>query len=143
VGLMQHLEHSNPDPAYENFLARKRFNSWAGTLPGNSDLVTVPKVWAEFFIGLLLRSDSFEWSKKFLTLDAISALVEPSMETVSLLIPPKCLPPPSQELHVEQQSPSALEAASKQKEPIIFETEVRRSVRLREKAKVFKNCSKT
>lgn len=27
VDLMQHLEHSNPDPAYEDFLARKRFNS--------------------------------------------------------------------------------------------------------------------
>jgi hypothetical protein len=91
VGLMQHLEHSTSDPAYEDFLARKRFNSWAGILSGNSDLVTVPKVWAAFFMGLLLRSDSFEWAKKFLTSDVVSALVEPSMETVSLLIPPKCL----------------------------------------------------
>jgi hypothetical protein len=104
VGLMQHLEQSIPDPAYEDYLARKCLNSWADIFPCNSDLVTVPKVWAAFFMGLLLRSDSFDWAKKFLTSGAISALVEPSMETVSLKIPPKCLPPPSQELHVEPQS---------------------------------------
>jgi hypothetical protein len=63
------------------------------------------------------------------------------METVSLKIPPKCLPPPSQELHVEPQSPTAAEAVTKQKQPIMVETEVRRSVRLREKARGFKNCS--
>jgi hypothetical protein len=143
VGLMQHLEHSTSDPANEDFLARKRFNSWSGILSGSLDLVTVPKVWAAFFMGLLLRSDSFEWAKKFLTSGAVSALVEPSMETVSLLIPPKCLPPPSQEPHVEQQSPHASEAVSKQKQPIVVEMEVRRSARLREEARGFKNCSRT
>jgi hypothetical protein len=121
VGLMQHLEQSIPDPAYEDYLARKCLNSWADIFPCNSDLVTVPKVWAAFFMGLLLRSDSFDWAKKFLTSGAISALVEPSMETVSLKIPPKCLPPPSQELHVEPQSPTAAEAVSKHKQPIMVE----------------------
>jgi hypothetical protein len=39
-------------------------------------------VWAAFFMGLLLRPNSFDWTKKFLTSGALSALVEPSMETV-------------------------------------------------------------
>jgi hypothetical protein len=36
----------------------------------------------------------------------------------------------------------ASEAVSKQKQPIVVETEVRRSARLREKARGFKNCSR-
>jgi hypothetical protein len=43
-------------------------------------------------MGLLLRTDSFKWAKKFLLSGAIFAFVEPSMETVSIKIPPKCLP---------------------------------------------------
>jgi hypothetical protein len=82
VGLMQHLEQSIPDPAYEDYLARKRLSSWADIFPCNSDFVTVPKVWAAFFMGLLLRPNSFDWTKKFLTSGTLSALVEPSMETV-------------------------------------------------------------
>lgn len=84
VGFMQHVDLPNSDPAYEDFLARKLFGSWANVLPGNLDLVTIPKLWANFFMGLLLKPDSFDWAKKFLTLDAVTMLVEPNMETVSL-----------------------------------------------------------
>jgi hypothetical protein len=44
VGLMQHLEQSIPDPAYEDYLARKRLRSWADIFPYDSALVIVPKV---------------------------------------------------------------------------------------------------
>jgi hypothetical protein len=84
VGFMQHVDHPNSNPTYEDFLARKLFGSWASVLPGNSDLVTIPKVWANFFMGLLLKPNSFDWAKKFLTSDAVTLLVEPNMETVSL-----------------------------------------------------------
>ena len=82
VGFMQHLEQPNHDPAYEDYLARKRLSSWADLFPTNSELVPVPKVWAAFFMGLLLRPDYFEWAKKFLMSGAISAFIEPNMETV-------------------------------------------------------------
>jgi hypothetical protein len=48
VGLMQHLEQSNPDPAYADYLARKRLTSWVDLFPANPDFVSVPKVWAVF-----------------------------------------------------------------------------------------------
>jgi hypothetical protein len=64
---------------------------------------------------LLLRPDSFEWAKKFLLSGAISAFVEPNMETVSIKIPSKCLPPPSQESHVEPHSPLPAEAVNRNK----------------------------
>lgn len=44
VGFMQHVDLPNSDPAYEDFLARKLFGSWANVLPGNLDLVTIPKL---------------------------------------------------------------------------------------------------
>jgi hypothetical protein len=43
VGLMQHLEQSNPNLAYEDYLARKRLTSWADLLPANSDFVCAQK----------------------------------------------------------------------------------------------------
>jgi hypothetical protein len=64
VGLMQHLEQSTPDPAFEDYMARKCFSSWADLVPDNADSVSVPKVWAAFFMGLLLKPDSFDWAKK-------------------------------------------------------------------------------
>jgi hypothetical protein len=82
VGFMQHLEQPNHDPTYEDYLARKRLSSWADLFPTNSELIHVPKMWAAFFMGLLLRPDYFEWAKKFLMSGAISAFVEPNMETV-------------------------------------------------------------
>jgi hypothetical protein len=67
-------------------------------VPPNSDLIPMPKLWAAFFMGLLLRPDSFEWAKKFLLSGALSVFTEPNMETVPIKIPSKCLLPPSQEL---------------------------------------------
>jgi hypothetical protein len=142
VGLLQHLEQSNPDLAYEDYLARKCLTSWTDLFPANSDFVSVPKVWVAFFTSLLLRPDSFDWAKKFLMLGVISALIEPSIETVSIKIPPKCLPLPSQDLHVEPQSLIRAAAVNRKKQPIMVDTEVRRSARLREKARGFKNCSR-
>jgi hypothetical protein len=33
VGLILHLEKSNPDPAFEEYMARKRSSSWADLFP--------------------------------------------------------------------------------------------------------------
>jgi hypothetical protein len=44
VGLMQHLEQSTPDPSFEDYMARKRFSSWADLFPDNVGFVPVPKV---------------------------------------------------------------------------------------------------
>jgi hypothetical protein len=43
---------------------------------------------------------------------------------------------------VEPQSPIPVEAANRKKQPVMVDTEVRRSARLREKARGFKNCSR-
>jgi hypothetical protein len=105
VGLMLHLEQSNPDPAFDEYMARKRSSSWADLFPDNDGSVSVPKVWVAFFMGLLIRPDSFDWARKFLLSGAISAVVMPNMDTISIKIPSKCLLPPSQDTHVEPQSP--------------------------------------
>jgi hypothetical protein len=75
VGFMHHLEQPNLDPSYEDYLARKRLSSWADLFPTNSEFIPVPKMWDAFFMGLLLRSDSFEWAKKLLLSGAISTFV--------------------------------------------------------------------
>jgi hypothetical protein len=92
-------------------------------------------------MGLLMRPDSFDWARKFLLSGAISAFVEPSMDTISIKIPSKCLPPTSQDSHVEPQSPSLAKAALRKRQPIIVDTAVRRSAMLRENAKGFKTCT--
>jgi hypothetical protein len=141
VGFMQHLEQPNHDPTYEDYLARKCLSSWAEMFPTNSEFIHVPKMRVAFFMGLLLRLDSFEWAKKFLLSGAISAFVEPNMETVSIKIPSKCLAPPSQESHVEPQSPLPVDAVNRKKQSILVNIEVRRSARLQGKARGFKSCS--
>jgi hypothetical protein len=98
--------------------------------PTNSEFIPVPKMWAAFFMGLLLRPDSFEWAKKFLLSGSLSAFVEPNMETVPIKIPSKCLLPPSEELHKESQSPSPADVVNRKKPSILVDTEVRRSARL-------------
>jgi hypothetical protein len=45
VGLMLHLDQTVPDPALEDFLARKRSSSWAGLFPDNGDSVSILKIW--------------------------------------------------------------------------------------------------
>jgi hypothetical protein len=141
VGCMQHFEQPIHDPAYEDYLARKHFSSWAEMFPTNSEFIRVPKMWAAFFMGLLLRSYSFEWTKKFLLSGALSAFVEPNMETVPIKIPSKCLLPPSQELHKESQFASPADVVNRKKHSILVDTEVRMSARLREKARGFKSYS--
>jgi hypothetical protein len=141
VGFMTHLNQPSQDPTYEDFLAKKHFSSWAKLCPTPSaDLISVPKLWAAFFMGLVMRLDSFEWARKFLLLEALSAFMEPNMETVPFKIPPKCLLPPSQDSLVEAQSPVTSVAVNRKKRAALVNTEVRRSARLREKAKGFKPC---
>jgi hypothetical protein len=53
VGYMTHLDQPSQDPAYEDFMARKCFSSWAELCSPNADLISVPKLWAAFFMGLL------------------------------------------------------------------------------------------
>jgi hypothetical protein len=135
------LEQSTPDPAFEDYMARKCFSSWADLFPDNAGFVSVPKVWAAFFMGLLMRSDSFVWARKFLLSGAISAFVNPNMDTISIKIPSKCLPTPSQDSHDEPQSPSLAKAALRKRQPIMVDTAVRRSARLRAKARGIKTCT--
>jgi hypothetical protein len=141
VGLMLHLNQTIPDPAFEDFMARKRSSSWADLFPDNDGSVSVPKVWAAFFMGLLMRPDSFDWARKFLLSGAISAFVAPSMDTISIRIPSNCLPPPSQDSPAKPQSSPQSETTSRKRQPISVDTTVRRSARLRAKAKGFKNCT--
>jgi hypothetical protein len=91
-------------------------------------------------MGLLMRPDSFEWAKKFLLSGALSAFMEPNMETMPIKIPPKCLLPPNQDPLVDAQSTVTSEAVNKKKRASLVDTEVRRSARLREKTKCFKSC---
>jgi hypothetical protein len=79
-------------------------------------------------------------STKLLLSGALSAFIEPNMETVPIKIPSKCLLPPNQELQEDAQSPVPTEAVNRKKRTILVDTEVRRSARLREKAKGFKPC---
>jgi hypothetical protein len=141
VGLMLHLDQTIPDPAFEDFMARKCSSSWADLFPDNDGSVSVPKVWAAFFMGLLMRSDSFDWARKFLLSGAISAFVAPSMDTISIRIPSNCLPPPSQDSPAKPQPSPQSEATSRKRQPISVDTTVRRSARLRAKANGFKNCT--
>ncbi|PWZ30189.1 hypothetical protein Zm00014a_030490 [Zea mays] len=90
---MTHLNQPSQDPAYDDFLARKRFSSWAELCPPSADLISVPKLWVAFFMGLLMRPDSFEWARKFLLSGAHSAFMEPNMETIPIKIPPQMLAP--------------------------------------------------
>jgi hypothetical protein len=139
--LFKDISWSIPDPAFEDYMARKCSSSWADLFPENVGLVSVPKVWAAFFMGLLIKPDSFDWARKFLLSGAISAFVEPSMDTIPIKIPSKCLLPSSQDTHVEPQSPSPTKAALRKRQPIMVDTAVRRSAKLRAKAKGFKTCS--
>jgi hypothetical protein len=70
----------------------------------------------------------------------LSAFMEPNMETVPFKIPPKCLLPPNQDSLVEAQSPVTSATVNRKKRAGLVDTEVRRSSRLREKAKGFKPC---
>ena len=138
---MLHLDQTIPDPAFEDFMARKRSSSWADLFPDNDGSVSIPKVWAAFFMGLLMRPDSFDWARQFLLSGAISAFVAPSMDTISIRIPSNCLPPPSQDSPAKPQPSPQSEATSRKRQPISVDTTVRRSARLRAKAKGFKNCT--
>jgi hypothetical protein len=109
VGLMLHLDRTIPDPAFEDFLARKRSSSWADLFPDNDGSVSVPKIWAAFFMGLLMRPDSFDWARKFLLSGAISAFVAPSMDIISIRIPS----PPSQDSPAKPQLPPQSETTPK------------------------------
>jgi hypothetical protein len=140
MGFMTHLNQPSQDRACDDFLARKRFSSWAELCPPSADLIFVPKLWAAFFMGLLMRPHSFEWARKFLLSGALSAFMEPGMETIPIKIPPKCLFPPCLDSPVEALSPVTSAAVRRKKCAALVDIEVRRSARLREKAKGFKPC---
>jgi hypothetical protein len=53
---MLHLEQLIHDPAYDDYMAKKRLSSWAEMFPTNSDFIPVPKMWAAFFMGRILLS---------------------------------------------------------------------------------------
>jgi hypothetical protein len=85
------------DPVLLSHLERKRnaqfYMIWARYFaPADSSVtsVQVPKKWASFFLSNLMHEDSFSWSKKFLSSDIPSALLEPETETHPFVIPRKC-----------------------------------------------------
>lgn len=121
VGLVRQINLHNADLAYEEYLARKRYSTWAGEVPmfGADDMVRVPKVWANFFMGLLLNPYSFDWAKKFLNSNAVMALVEPNMETIPIQVPNKCLPPTGSKELLGSQATQSTEVSQRKKREIL------------------------
>ncbi|KAL5650367.1 hypothetical protein ACJX0J_041176, partial [Zea mays] len=103
VGLMLHLDQTIPDPAFEDFMARKRSSSWADLFPDNDGSVSVPK---------LSRHSSHPAWTPFQSGSPLTVSLHPVRTPLLGL------------------------------NPLPIDTTVRRSVRLRAKAKGFKNCTR-
>ncbi|AQK59250.1 hypothetical protein ZEAMMB73_Zm00001d053314 [Zea mays] len=114
VGLMLHLDQTNPDPAFEDFMARKCSSSWADLFPGNDGSVFVPK--------LSLH------------------LSHPAWTPFQSEFPPIVFLPPVRTPLLSHSPLPSQRQLSEKRQPISVDTTVRRSARLRAKAKGFKNC---
>jgi hypothetical protein len=131
------------DPVLLSHLERKRnaqfYMIWARYFaPADSSVtsVQVPKKWASFFLSNLMHEDSFSWSKKFLSSDIPSALLEPETETHPFVIPRKCPDDKFLDSVIYEESaddtsvPSDL--ASSTPKFAVVESDLRRSKRLRD-----------
>jgi hypothetical protein len=126
-----------PDPMFQMFEERKRaaqFSSlWAmyfAPAGSTAPSVDIAKNWAPFFLSKLLQPEAFSWSKSFLLSVIPSALLEPGMESLPFAIPKEC---PNVKLLDDVLSESSNESGScDAPAPIIVESELRRSKRLKE-----------
>lgn len=65
VGFVRRDDNFLADQVFEEHQARKHASTWAKFFPteDTSNMVMVPKTWASFFMGLLIRPDSAERAK--------------------------------------------------------------------------------
>jgi hypothetical protein len=128
-------DDKDADPVFEECMVRKSEALWASHFSEakNEQLIKVPREWATFFMDHLLQPRTFECVKNFLSSKAAKSLCEPNKKTVPLLLPVKSLP-----VEVSQVAPHI---KKKQHTIVLVDTEVRRSVRLREKTRGYKHHS--
>jgi hypothetical protein len=94
------------------------------------------KKWAPFFLSNLLQPEAFNWSKSFLSLEIPSILLELELESLSFAIPKGC---PKDKFLEDVLSENSQSTNTEQKEnncdvpaPVIVESELRRSKRLKD-----------
>jgi hypothetical protein len=132
-----------PDLVFQMHLERKRsaqfYRIWANYFApaGTPDVsVKIPKKWAPFFLSNLLQPEAFNWSKSFLSSEIPSMLLEPELESLSFAIPKGC---PKDKFLEDVLSENSQSTCMEQEEnncdapaPIIVESELRRSKRLKD-----------
>jgi hypothetical protein len=124
-------------PVFQMFMERKRSAQfsrlWAMYFAptGSTDLsVEIPKKWAPFFLSNLLQPEAFRWSKSFLLSEIPTALLEPGLKSLSFAIPKEC--PKDKSLDDVLSENSKKTDSCDAPAPIIVESELRRSKRLKE-----------
>jgi hypothetical protein len=133
-----------PDPVFQMFEERKRADQFSKLWTryfapaGSTDpLVDITKDWTPFFLSKLLQPEAFSWSKSFLLSMIPSALLEPGMKSLPFAIPKEC---PNVELLDDVLSESSKDSdSSDAPTPIIVESELRRSKRLKESRAGFRH----
>jgi hypothetical protein len=144
VGLNFMFSHDwHSDPVLLSHLERKRnaqfYRIWErffAPADCSAPSVQVPMKWAPFFLSNLMHEDSFSWSKKFLSSDIPSALLESESGTLPFVIPRKCpddkfLDSVVSEESADDNSVSSDTTYSKPNTAIV-ESDLRRSKRLRD-----------
>jgi hypothetical protein len=126
-----------PDPVFQMFEERKRVAQfsrlWAKYFDpaGSADhSVDIPKKWAPLFLSNLLQPDTFNWSKTFLLSDIPSTLQEQGMKSIPFVVPKEC--PNDSSLEDVISGISKDSGGCGGPSPIIVESELRRSKRLKE-----------
>jgi hypothetical protein len=92
--------------------------------------VDIPKKWAPFFLSNLLQPDTFNWSKTFLLSDIPSTLQEQGMKSIPFVVPKEC--PNDSSMEDVISGISKVSGGCGGPSPIIVESELRRSKRLKE-----------
>lgn len=123
------------DPLFEECMVKKSEALWAShfSKAKNEQLIKVPMEWATFFMDHLLQPGTFKWVSNFLSSKAAKTLCEPNKKIVPLLLRAKSPP-----VVVSQVAPHI---KKKQHTIVLVDTEVRRSVGLRETTRGYKHRS--
>jgi hypothetical protein len=99
--------------------------------------VDVPEKWAPFFLSNILQLESFNWSKTFLLSDIPSKLQEQGMNSIPFVVPKDCPVVPSLEDVTSGVSKDSVGYGGPT--PIIVESGLRRSKRLKESRARFRH----
>jgi hypothetical protein len=99
--------------------------------------VDIPKKWAPFFLSNLLQPDAFNWSKTFLLSDIPPTLQEQGMNSLPFVVPKECPNDSSLEDVISGISKDSDSRGGPS--PIIVESELRRSKRLKESRAGFRH----